>query len=208
MMLPVGSSALLVGHTNRPVPVVVLCVVRRLHLTPIAIAILVAGPTTLRAQMSRSEVGNRLRITLVSQPDAPLVGIALGSRDGTLYLRRPSHSDGSSDTIAIQQSQIQRLEVSHGTHGHFLVGMLVGGAAGAGLGAAAASGTHSGFYGGSGDWTPVGAVVGGIGGLLIGGVVGELVRTERWTTISPTVAWRSTPGRSTRTLALGVQVPW
>jgi hypothetical protein len=142
---------------------------------------------------------------MVGQPDAPLVGTALGSSDGTLYLRR----SGSSDTISVQQSRIQRVEVANGTRGHLLVGMLVGGAVGAGILAAASSGSdHSGGFGGSANWAPEGAIVGGVGGLLIGGIVGELIRTERWKAITPTVAWHSTPGIGTKTLALGVQVPW
>jgi hypothetical protein len=194
MMLPLGSRAF-----------VLLCVVRRLPLAPIAIAIVFATPTTLRAQMSYALVGSRVRVTVVGQPDAPLVGTAIGSSEGTLYMRR----SGSSDTISIQQSRIQRVEISNGSRGHFLVGMLVGGAAGAGLLAAASSGSdHSGGFGGSANWAPEGAIVGGVGGFLIGGVVGELIRTERWKSITPTVAWRSTPGQSTKTLALGVQVPW
>ena len=198
MMLPLGSRAL-----------VVLCVVRRLPLTPIAVAVLLAGPTTLRAQLSLPVVGTRLRVTMVGQPDAPLIGTAIGAHDGILYLNRRSHSDGLPDTVAIQQSLIQRVEISNGSRGHLLVGMLVGGAAGAGLLAAASSGSdHSGGFGGSANWAPEGAIVGGVGGILIGGIVGELIRTERWKSITPTVAWRSTPGQGTKTLALGVQVPW
>jgi hypothetical protein len=169
-----------------------------LPLTPIVVIVLLAAPATLRAQMSNSAVESRLRVTMVGQPDAPLIGTAVQSSDSTLYLRR----SGSSDTIAIQRSRIQRVEISSGSRGHLLVGMLVGGAAGAASLAAADRCTNC--FGGQQE----AAIVGGVGGLLIGGIVGELIRTERWKSITPTVAWRSTPGQTTKTLALGVQMPW
>jgi hypothetical protein len=136
-----------------------------------------------------------LRVTVVDQPE-PLVGTSLGSRDTKLYLIRESPRHGAPDTIAIDQSTIQHVEVRDGTNGHALGGMLIGGAAGAGLGAAA-------------DRVPsAGVLIGGGGGLLIGGVVGALIRTDRWTPITPTVAWQSTPGRGARMLSLGVHISW
>jgi hypothetical protein len=136
-----------------------------------------------------------LRVTVADRPE-PLVGTSLGSRDTKLYLVRESPRHGAPDTIAIDQSTIQHVEVRDGTNGHALAGMLIGGAAGAGLGAAA-------------DRVPsAGVLIGGGGGLLLGGVVGALIRTDRWTPITPTIAWQSAPGRGARMLSLGVHISW
>jgi|HubBroStandDraft_6_1064221.scaffolds.fasta_scaffold20519_2 hypothetical protein len=136
-----------------------------------------------------------LRVTVADRRE-PLVGTSLGSRDAKLYLVQGSPRRGAPDTIAIDQSTIQHVEVRDGTNGHTLAGMLIGGAAGAGLGAAA-------------DRVPsAGVIIGGGSGLLIGGVIGTLIRTDRWTPITPTIAWQSAPGRGARMLSLGVHIPW
>jgi hypothetical protein len=176
-----GGSGLLIGG-------VIGALTRSERWVPIA-------PNDVGRSTTEGSAQTVLRVTVVGRPK-PLVGASLGSRDTKLYLLEASPRHGAPDTIAIDQSTIQHVEVRDGTNGHALAGMLIGGAAGAGLGAAA-------------DRVPsAGVLIGGGGGLLIGGVVGALIRTDRWTPITPTIAWQSAPGRGARMLSLGVHISW
>jgi hypothetical protein len=183
------------------------------HFSRILVAASVALPASLPGQGVSDETGRRVRVTVVGQPQQSFVGTSLGFHDGALYLRPASHRRDEPDTLVIPQSSIGHIDFSNGLHGHFLVGLLVGGAAGAGLGAAALGSTsckagNAFAYQlcGAGA-APVGAIFGGIAGLVTGGIVGALIRTERWTPIAPTiVTGRTASGRSARTIALGVRL--
>lgn len=198
-------------------PTIALIARMNAHVPCILVAALVALPTALPGQGLSEETGRRLRVTLVGQPEKSLVGTSLGLRDGTLYLRPASHHRDEPDTLAIPQASISRVDFSDGTRRHVLAGLLIGGAAGAAVGAGTfGSGPpcnsslprNNVFNFGCGDsFAAAGALLGGIAGLFGGALVGALIRTERWTPITPTiVTGRSASGRTSRTVTLGIRL--
>ena len=105
-----------------------------------------------------------------------------------------------------------QLQVSGGRHGHPFKGMGIGFVAGAGLGAIIGSATYSdsdcadAFFCNKKINTGVDAIGGALLGLLVGGIVGASVKTEKWRSIDHrTVRVAVVPSRS-RTLQLAVAI--
>lgn len=84
--------------------------------------------------------------------------------------------------VLIPTASIDRLLVADGTRGHFWKGAGFGLLGGALIGGVIGSGQslQGSFFFQEGQGALVGVGVGGTAGLLLGGVVGALIRTDRW----------------------------
>ena len=142
------------------------------HLIGLALTILIILPVpSAQAQAdSGLGIGDRARIT---SPEAPR-----GRTDGVL-----EHST-SRDTVVlsgspISRTSIMRIEGFAGRKSHWLAGSVVGLVVGAGLGAVSCTGYCD---------TDIGpapyAIAGGLLGVIVGGLVGLFIHTDRWESTS------------------------
>jgi hypothetical protein len=123
-------------------------------------------------------VGSRVRL------QAPMV--VLGRIEGTV-IKLDGKSllvAGSERTpVSVPRQAITQLEVSHGRHGHALLGMGMGAAIGAVLGAAVGSTGCVPAVGCGDSYSGGAAALGALGGGLWGAGIGALIRTERWSAV-------------------------
>lgn len=163
-----------------------------------ALAALLIMALPARGEETRSglSVGARLRLTAPSVARRPLVGQLVRQNDVALEIRR---ADGSSASVPI--GSIAKLQVSSGRKRHTLAGAFGGAALGVGFTLIALRCKHPGFC--DDDFTNAGLVVFGGGGAALGAVVGTVVRTEEWTTVSlPAPRPAGVPGGTTLSFRL------
>lgn len=94
---------------------------------------------------------------------------------------------GSNKSVfAIATASIARLSVANGTRGHFWTGAGMGLLAGVLIGAAIGStqNLEGSFLFSNTDPKLLGAVVGAPAGFLLGGVIGTLIRSDRWQAVA------------------------
>jgi hypothetical protein len=128
-----------------------------------------------------------------------MVGTYVGqSRDSLSFAVQTYHDEtppfsfsgkaptGETDTLAWLRSSIEEFQVSRGHRSHggtgARIGAVVGAGAGLGLGLALASDEL--LQAGTGAVVAT-TVLGAAGGYLLGGLIGTLVRTERWESMPP-----------------------
>lgn len=114
--------------------------------------------------------GTRVRVTVPAVEDWPITGVLRRAGTDTLWLEREGIE------LAIPRAQIERFQVSRGRRSHWFTGALVGGLVGAGAGAVPAIGLAQAGY----DDTEILAVAGFGIGAAAGGILGALIRSERW----------------------------
>ncbi|MDQ6888446.1 MAG: hypothetical protein M3068_14325 [Gemmatimonadota bacterium] len=141
------------------------------------------------------EAGTRVRVTAMGAlpkdvysrpgPDEELIGSFSEVRADSLYLMVA----GAVEKRGVPLARIRRLAVSSGVVTHALggagLGLLAGAALMAGIAAATTERTAP-VASPLGKDAEVGiaAVVGAVGGLVVGGVIGARTHTERWTPVS------------------------
>lgn len=140
----------------------------------------------------------RVRLTLAGERAQHVVGIVVPEGGDSLMVR-------TRDSLAvIPRDRVQRVELSNRGGRRIGTGMLIGFAAGAVVGGVAGVSC-------TGDCQAempliLGGAAGGIGALL-GGAVGALVRSERWTDANQAGSTvRVGPGRDGRGMALGISL--
>ena len=138
--------------------------------------------------------GARLRITeLGLGKSGRHAGTVVTAGTDTVVLRL----DRGEGTAPYSLAKTEEIALSRGRHGHVVAGLGLGFLAGAGTGALVGA---SGNYGGGEDagidkilntlaWSGIGAGV----GMLVGGIVGAMHKTERWEAL-PSSRWRLTAG--------------
>jgi hypothetical protein len=141
--------------------------------TLLATSLAIAPLATIASQEPPAiKSGDRVRITAPTVSGGPLVGTVLTLETDSLVVQ------GGTNTWRLSLASITHLDRSRGQRSHTLlgagIGFLVGAGAGVVWGASQASCDPAGAC------VPFGAAVGGGGGVLLGVVVGVLVRTERW----------------------------
>ena len=115
--------------------------------------------------------GSRVRVTTAADAAIPETGTLRTWSDAAFLLERADRSRAS-----IPLSEVARLELSEGTHGHALLGGLIGvGAALAVTGVLALTMEEN----ENTSWAAVGGILAVPGGLL-GLLVGSRIRTEEW----------------------------
>jgi hypothetical protein len=132
--------------------------------------------------------GSRVRFSTANDGDASRVAIVSAVRGDSLVLLR----DGSAESITVPFDQMTQLDVSSGRRDRMGAGLGVGLVAGAAIGGLLGAATYqkpscnSGdFFCGLGDVgaggsAAGGAILGGVGGALVGLLIGSIVHTERW----------------------------
>jgi hypothetical protein len=132
---------------------------------PLPVAPPAAGER-VRFQAAAFGTGHRTGTVVSTDTDALLVTIAPGA-----------------DPVRVPLADFERLEVARGRRGHFWTGAIIGLVPGAFLGAA------FGWYAGCDDQGAdcsayssalAGGAVIGAGTALVGGLIGTLVKTDRW----------------------------
>lgn len=171
---------------------------RLFAVTVAVLAIAIASPAAI-AQSHGSVAptlvaGTRIRVT-AAPPVTGLTGVVVSHTAETLAFRADDHGN----TISVPVVQVTRLDVSGGRKTRKLLGASVGLAVGAGLGALVgqskaekANCTGSSVCGDA-FVAAGGAVVGGLGGLILGTMLGAW-STERWTPVASTVIARASVG--------------
>lgn len=133
------------------------------------------GETVLRAAsaLERFRSGDPIRVTL--RTDESRTGRFANVTGSDLLLRHGAQERH------IPLSSIQSIQRRAGSHGHFLTGALLGLVAGAGIGALISTSEESGTT----QWvaTTIYTLAGAGGGLVLGGVAGSLIRSDRWESV-------------------------
>jgi hypothetical protein len=114
-------------------------------------------------------------------------------RADTIGFRVDGARQDGVELIAVPLGKIERLDKSAGQHRNTVTGLWIGALGGAALGAATmaiSTPTHCtatgwaavgcGLYDNPGTNAAAGAVIGGAGGLVLGAVIGSLIKTEKW----------------------------
>ncbi len=144
---------------------------KRLSIIPLAV-LAVAPLTRITAQESPPvKVGDRVRVTAPALEVRDLVGTYIAVRGDTLEL------ESEATLLAIPMASVTRLEVVDGRKSGLVKGGVVGLVVGVGIGVAKVSGCGSGddcFD--AGLWLSAPPLA----GMLLGGVVGALIKTDRW----------------------------
>ena len=159
-----------------------------------AIVAAAAMPTAVDAQpYSRAgiDVGRRVRVTTPGVPGRDrYAGRVVAVSADSLTL----HRDGAKAPSAIPFASITRLEVSRGRHPSGWRGAGIGLVAGAAVGTIVGVATYQEkrgdcylFVGCTADYREAkgispsgGAILGAAGGMIVGTIVGRMVRSERW----------------------------
>jgi hypothetical protein len=89
------------------------------------------------------------------------------------------HGASSEVAFAIPTASIVRLSVGNGTRGNFWKGAGIGLLGGAFIGGAIGSTTEFCFFGCS-PATGIGVIFGAPAGFLLGGIIGAMIRSDRW----------------------------
>ena len=143
---------------------------KRLSIIPLAV-LAVAPLTRITAQEPPPvTVGDRVRVT-AALGVRELVGTYIAVRGDTLEL------ESEATLLAIPMASVTRLEVVAGRKSGLVKGGIVGLMVGVGIGVAKVSGCGSGddcFD--AGLWLSAPPLA----GMLLGGVVGALIKTDRW----------------------------
>ena len=143
---------------------------KRLSIIPLAV-LAVAPLTRITAQEPPPvKVGDRVRVT-AALGVRELVGTYIAVRGDTLEL------ESEATLLAIPMASVTRLEVVGGRKSGLVKGGIVGLMVGVGIGVAKVSGCGSGddcFD--AGLWLSAPPLA----GMLLGGVVGALIKTDRW----------------------------
>jgi hypothetical protein len=151
-------------------------------LAGLVVAELVAGVSDLSAQQSEVPVaeGERVRVTKYSAPDPRFVGSLASWSADSLNLFRDALPDAT-----IPLSDVAKLEISRGMHGHASTGALIGGGIGAVIGLAAVISAAADDN--SDDWVEISPGEAALGGLMltglgagVGALIGLVIRTEEW----------------------------
>lgn len=132
----------------------------------------------------------RVRSTVAQVPE--LTGVVETIRPDTLMVR----DDDRSVATAVPLATIDRLQVSHGRHSHWIRGAAIGFGAGVVTGATLGAASGNDWLFTSSENAFIGAILFAPIGAVTGAVVGLLVRTERWETVplerlAPEVAWHT-----------------
>ena len=120
-------------------------------------------------------VGTRVRFTPAQSARNRIIGTVTGQEGDSLLLWTEHH-----DTVPVSLADLDRLEVSHGVHGHALTGLGLGLLAGAVVGGTIGAAVEPDELLGRGVNVLAGVVLGSAGGGLIGVAVGASIRSERW----------------------------
>ncbi len=181
------------------------------HLIWLGTIALLLSPTVAWSQEPSSIVpGSRIRITqLEAGKSRRRSGTVVTAAADTVVLR----PDGLGATATVSLARISRLEVSRGRKRHIAVGVGVGFLAGVGTGAlvgALACKDH-GCLDGSDEMgalvVALGAGIGGVVGMLVGGGIGAH-RTDMWETV-PSSGWHvSTLPTGAGRFAFALSVPF
>jgi len=153
---------------------------------PLVPSIVVAQGEAQDVESLGIATGTRVRV-IADSGDAPVVGtIADVRRDGIVFRRQ-----SQLDTQTISYSHLADLEVSQGLHAHPITGFVVGFFGGAAVGAIYGAASYSepkcppmSFF----CFNPItrsqtaeaGALLGALGGGIIGVITGGSIHTERW----------------------------
>ena len=174
------------------------------------IALLLSPTVAWTQEPSAIVPGSRIRITeLEAGKSRRRSGTVVTAAADTVVLRL----DGLGATATFSLARMSGLEVSRGRKGHIAVGVGVGFLAGAGTGAlvGALACKDDGCLNGSDEMgalvVALGAGIGGVAGMLVGGGIGAH-RTDMWETV-PSSGWHVStlptgPGR----FAFALSVPF
>lgn len=173
---------------------------------PIVAAIAMSAPLLLAAVAAAEAqepvpTGERVRVT---SDVGAIVGELAAVDDGELEVRTET------GPVVIPHDDVSRVEVSRGRRGHPWTGMAVGAGTGLlwGLLVTAGDDIEDPDYGGeaalSGAVAASGALIGALGGL----VVGSLIRTERWVEATPPGATFSISSAAGGSASVEVSVPF
>jgi hypothetical protein len=142
----------------------------------------VVGANALAQANAPVQPGQRVRVrsTVTSTPE--LTGVVEAVRPDTLLVR----DDDRSVATAVPLPTVDRLQVSLGRHSHWVrgagIGFVVGAVTGAVLGAAGHN--EEDVFFGPGATAFMGAILLSPIGAATGALVGLMVKTERWETVS------------------------
>jgi hypothetical protein len=164
-------------------------------LAPIFMALLIA-PSRAAAQPGSTLVaGQKLRVVSTclirdgAVPQCPAPGLPVGR--GSTYVGRLTALDGDTlriqvrsneAAVAIPTASLDRLSVIHGTKGHFWAGAGLGLLGGALIGGVIGStqDLSGSFLFSNTNPAVLGIVIGAPAGLLLGGIIGAAIRSDRW----------------------------
>jgi hypothetical protein len=125
--------------------------------------------------------GTEARITETNAPHVQLRVTVTATDQDTLRF----HLQRQADARALAWREVNQMDVSAGSRGHFWqgvgIGLLAGAAAGALIGSSGASGADGETPAAMGA---LGAIGGGIAGAIAGGAIGIVLRTEHWMPVS------------------------
>jgi len=164
----------------------------------IMLALLALVPCTAHGQYAAFVPGTRVQITR-GQASRPIIGTVIAQRGDSLILR----NDRAGERVSVALSSIGQLQIGHkGQNGYLVLakagaGLLVGAAAGAVAGplftgACLSSNKDPEHLAGcsaalmEGEGSGHAAVLGGLGGALIGAVAGLVTGAERWEAVDIT----------------------
>jgi hypothetical protein len=146
--------------------------------------------------------GSRIRITdLGADRSSRRSGRVLTAGADTVVLSL----DTGGEAVPFPLAGISQVEVSRGERRHVGAGIGLGLLIGAGAGALLVASDCEDSYGACGPFTLIGGAIGGGAGMVVGGVIGALRRTERWEVVPPSrwhVSARPSRGGSTFVLSL------
>jgi hypothetical protein len=166
--------------------------VMRYHCFFIALVLVPLSP--LSAQVSQSlEPGTRVRVSTAPVGLWPdwMVGTIISVTDDHLIIR-PERD--SAQSIELARTALTHLEVSHGKRSKWLTGLGLGFLGGAAVGAAV--GYNSGGYSdilGPEAFAAIVAIPSALGGALIGGVIGAVIKVDRWQVVPRVTVGRLDP---------------
>jgi len=156
-----------------------------------AIGLLVSPVVAMSQDPQAIVPGSRIRITqLEAGKSSRHEGTVVTAASDTVVLKL----DGLGATATYSLARISGLEVSRGRNGHVAVGVGVGFLAGAGTGALVGALACNGCLNGRDEMGPLavalGAGIGGVVGILVGGSIGAH-KTDTWEAV-PSGSWHVT----------------
>jgi len=161
----------------------------------IAVTALLVSPGAACSQEMSVKPGTRIRITELQAGAQPRSGIVVAAVADTVVLKL----DNGGATVAFHKATLSRLELSRGRKTNTARGSMIGRIVGVTAGVMAGLVTCD--CSGDAAWTAVsvtgGIIAGGFGGAAIGGLIGSVYTTERWSEL-PVDRWRvsAMPGAS------------
>ncbi|MGE5180392.1 MAG: hypothetical protein ACM3PF_15005 [Bacteroidota bacterium] len=129
--------------------------------------------------------GERIRFRTRERPQSPFEVVYAGVRKDSLYYGGYLLEKAPQRVAVVSVTSLER---SAGKHGHAWTGIGIGLLVGVGVGALIGSQYAEDDPGFGGLHIAVGAIGGGAAGMLVGGVVGASIRTERWIPVSADVS--------------------